>query len=292
MNNNLRLYLEMLRLRQWIKNIFIFAGILFSQSFFKPNLLIKSLFAFFIFCLLSGSAYIFNDLIDLKHDRRHPVKSKRPLASGRIKVIYAVLFLVVILSFSLGAAYCLNLSFFLAASGYLLLQLTYSLLLKYLVIIDVFTIACGFVFRVVAGAVVIDVQPSYWMLICTMFLALFLGLVKRRCELTRLKSDAPNYRKVLGEYNIYLLDHMISIIAALTILYYIFYTSFEQTARRFAAGNLIFTIPFVVYGILRYLFLVYQKEINTDPEDILISDKPLMINIFLWVLTVGLILCG
>jgi len=284
------MYLEIFRPKQWIKNFFVFAGILFSQNFFNSYLLLKVVFAFFIFCLLSSSAYIFNDLVDLKQDRYHPVKSRRPLASGKVDVSFVIFLLIVSSSFSLVIAYYLSLSFFLVALGYLLLQLVYSLFLKRIIIIDVFAIACGFVLRVVAGSVVINVQPSHWLLICTTFLALFLGLVKRRYELIELKGYASNYRKVLGEYNIYWLEHMISIIAFSIVLSYSFYTISAETIRKFDTRNLIFTVPFVLYGVFRYLFLIYRGKREINPEFILLSDIPLIINIFLWVLTVGIIL--
>jgi len=161
-----------------------------------------------------------------------------------------------------------------------------------LVIVDVFAIAFGFVLRVAAGAAVINVQPSHWLLICAMLLALLLGLVKRRYELIVLKGNARDYKRVFGGYSIHLLEKMISMVAASTILFYAFYAISGQESKKFSTKSLIFTLPFVAYGILRYLFLIYRKENNADPESILISDKPLMINIFLWVTAVGLILYG
>ena len=279
-----------LRPKQWTKNFFIFAGILFSQNILNFPLLFKVTFAFFIFCLLSGSIYILNDLSDLKQDRRHPDKSHRPIASGRLKISHAVVTLIILVPSSLAASYYLSPSFFLAALAYFLLQLAYSFFLKHIVIMDVFTIACGFVLRVVAGAVVINAAISSWLIICTILLSLFLGLSKRRHELVELEGKAQNHRQVLAEYSPYLLDQMISVVTASTVVAYALYTMSEETIRKFGTRNLIFTIPFVLYGIFRYLYLIHKKGTGGKPEDILIIDKPLMIDIILWVITAGIIL--
>lgn len=281
-----------LRPKQWTKNLFVFAGLLFSQNIFNPSLLLKGIFAFLIFCLLSGCAYLFNDLADLKQDRCHPVKSKRPLASGRLKVFPAILALIILTPISLGMAYLLNQSFFLVASLYLLLQAAYSLFLKRIVILDVFTIASGFALRVIAGALVIDVRISSWLLVCTILLSLFLGLSKRRHELTERDTGIVNRREVLGEYSPYLLDQMISVVTASTLVAYALYTMSDETIARFGTRDLIFTLPFVLYGIFRYLYLVHQQRLGSNPEDILLTDRPLMISIFLWAISVGIIIYG
>ena len=281
---------ESLRPVQWTKNLFVFAGILFSQNIFNFPLLAKAIYAFFIFCLLSGSVYILNDLTDLKEDRRHPVKCNRPLASGRLKKSKAILALVILLSFSLGMAYSLDISFFLVVLAYLLLQVLYSFFLKSIVILDVFAVAGGFLLRVVAGAVVIDIEISSWLLICTIFLSLFLALGKRRHNLIVVGEGAQSYRKVRGGYDLSLLDQMIFIISALTPLSYILYTLSEETVAKFRTKNLIFTVPFVFYGIFRYLYLIYHKGAGGNPENILIRDIPLIVDILLWVGAVGIIL--
>lgn len=281
---------EMMRPKQWMKNLFVFAGILFSQNLFNLPLLLKSILAFFIFCLISGSTYVMNDIVDRKEDRYHPIKSQRPLASGRLRVSYAIWWLIFISLFSLGVSFKLSPLFFLVALSYFMLQLAYSLALKQMVILDVFAIACGFVLRVVAGAVVIDVQISSWLLICTILLSLFLGLSKRRHELVVLDGGAPTHRKVLGEYSPYLLDQMISIVTASTVVAYALYTMSEETIEKFGSKNLVFTVPFVLYGIFRYLYLVHQKGAGGKPESILVTDKPLIIDILLWVTAIGIIL--
>lgn len=281
-----------LRPKQWSKNLFIFAGILFSQNIFNLTVLSKVIFAFLIFCLLSGAVYILNDITDLEKDRLHPVKSQRPLASGRLQVSHAVLALTILIVFSLGLSYHLSFPFFLVALAYFLLQLAYSFSLKRIVILDVFAVAGGLVFRVVAGTVVINVEISSWLLICTILLALFLGLSKRRHELVILGEGAQNHRTVLAEYSPYLLDQMISIVTASTVVAYCLYTMSEETIEKFGTRNLIFTIPFVLYGIFRYLYLIHQKGEGGSPENILLNDKPLLVAIFLWIITVGIVLYG
>jgi len=264
-----------LRLKQWTKNLFLFAGILFSQNIFDFSMLSRVIAGFFIFCLLAGSVYILNDLTDLKEDRRHPIKSQRPLASGRLKKSHAILGLVILLPLALGLSYCLDLSFFLVILVYFLLQVLYCFFLKSIIILDVLVVACGFLLRVIAGAVVIDVEISSWLLICTIFLALFLALGKRKFD--------PKYKP-------YLLDQMIFVVSAAALVTYILYTISAETISKFGTRNLIFTVPFVFYGIFRYLYLIYQKGEGGSPENILIKDIPLMVNILLWVCTVGVIL--
>ena len=283
---------ESLRPKQWTKNFFIFAGIFFSMNIFNFHMVLKTTFAFLIFCLLSGSGYMLNDLTDLEQDRRHPVKSQRPLASGKLKASHSFIALMIFIPFSLAMSYYLSASFFLIALIYLILQLAYSFSLRNIVILDIFAIAFGFVLRVVAGAVVINVEISSWLLICTILLSLFLGLSKRRHELIMLGEKAIAHRKVLKEYSSSLLDQMISVVTGSTIIAYALYTISEETIKRFGTRNLIFTIPFVLYGIFRYLYLMYQRREVGNPEDILVTDKPLLIDIFLWVITVAIILYG
>jgi len=281
---------ESLRPKHWIKNLLIFSEILFSQNIFVLSLLLKVVIAFLLFCLLSSAGYIINDITDLERDRSHPLKSQRPLASGKLKVSHAVSVLIIIVPLSLAVSFYLDLSFFFMAAAYFLLQLAYSFYLKQIVILDVFTIACGFVLRVLAGAFIIDVEISSWLIICTILLSLFLGMSKRRYELVLLEQDAKNHRDVLSKYSPYLLDQMLSVVTASTVVAYALYTISPETTEKFGTRNLIFTIPFVLYGILRYLYLIHQKETGGSPEKVLLTDKPLMIDIFLWAITAGLIL--
>lgn len=285
------LILRSMRPRQWTKNLIIFAPLLFSQNLFQPTLLYKSLTAFAIFCFLSGCVYILNDLIDLEQDKKHPNKSQRPLASGRLKKSIAIIAFILLLLFSLLSAFILlNLAFFITAVCYLLLQIAYSSLLKHIVIIDVFSIAAGFLIRVVAGAEVIEVSFSTWLLFCTILLSLFLALSKRRHEIILLEDDAVHHRKILFEYSPELLDQMISIVTTATVIVYILYTVAEETVQNFGTDNLKYTVPFVLYGIFRYLYIIHQKNEGGSPEKVLLNDRPLLYGVLLYGLTACLIL--
>lgn len=279
-----------LRPQQWIKNFFIFAPLIFSQNIFNRPLLVKTIEAFAAFCLVSSAHYIFNDLRDLEEDRRHPLKSQRPLASGRLRKGTAVVALLVIGAAGLALAAAINLPFLLISAGYLVLQTAYSMWLKHVVILDVFVVATGFLIRVVAGGLAIKVQISSWLLICTILLALFLAMGKRRYELVLLDKDAASHRPILKEYNTYLLDQMISVVTASTLLAYCLYTISAETVAKFGTRNLIFTVPFVLYGIFRYLYLIHQKAEGGTPEALIIHDKPLLLDIFLWIVAAALIL--
>jgi len=286
----IRAVIDSLRLKQWTKNLLIFAGILFSQNIFVLPMLINVLSAFAIFCLLSGAVYLFNDIGDIERDRKHPLKSLRPLASGRLSIREAFIAFTVIVVTGLGASFYLGPYFFAVALGYVLLQIAYTFFLKYVVILDVFAIAAGFVLRVIAGAVVIDVDISSWLIICTILLSLFLGFSKRRHELESLDQSAREHRKVLGDYSVYLLDQMISVVTASTVVCYALYTMSDETVSKFGTTKLIFTVPFVLYGIFRYLYLVHKKGEGGNPENILVKDIPLIIDIFLWAATAAFIL--
>lgn len=282
--------IKTLRIKQWIKNLIIFAPLIFSENVFDILLLLKSVFAFVLFCLISGAAYILNDIKDLEEDKLHPLKSKRPLASGRLKksqALFAFFFLVVV---SLIGALLINISFFIALGMYLVLQVSYSFWLRHVVILDVFLIATGFFIRVIAGGLVIQVQLSPWLIICTILLALFLALSKRRHELVLLDASAEIHRPILKEYNPHLLDQMISVVTASTVISYCLYTISGETIEKFGTRNLVFTVPFVLYGIFRYLYLVHQKKEGGSPEVLVITDKPLLIDIFLWIATAMLII--
>lgn len=282
--------LKTLRPQQWIKNLFIFAPLIFSENVFNLAPLVKTILAFVIFCLLSGSVYILNDLRDIEEDTRHPVKSKRPLASGRLKKSHALVTLVLLSAASLAMAGILNRNFFAAALLYFLIQILYSGWLKHVVILDAFIIAAGFFIRVVAGGLAIEVYISPWLLICTTLLALFLALSKRRHEIVLLEKEAGNHRPILREYSPYLLDQMIAVVTASTVIAYCLYTIAEETVSKFGTRNLIFTVPFVLYGIFRYLYLIHQKTEGGSPETLIIKDRPLLVDIFLWILTAVLII--
>jgi 4-hydroxybenzoate polyprenyltransferase len=279
-----------LRPKQWIKNGALFAPLLFSQNLFNGPIFIKTLEAFLLFCLLTGSVYIFNDLKDLKEDRLHPIKRNRPLASGRVNrpLAFIIALLTLALCFLIGWRISIPLTKIMGA--YLLLQVFYTLYLKHLVILDIFSIAAGFVFRVVAGGLAIGVHLSPWLLICTMLLSLFLAMAKRRHELIFLKEDAADHRGILKEYSPYLLDQMMGVVTATTVMSYALYTISEETISKFHTPNLIFTLPFVLYGIFRYLYLVHQKVEGGRPEEILLTDRPLLLTVMGWTITVLVVL--
>jgi 4-hydroxybenzoate polyprenyltransferase len=278
------------RPQQWIKNFFIFAAIIFSQNILNLSLLGKTIVAFISFCLLSSSFYIFNDLQDLEEDKRHPLKSKRPLASGRLEKSYALFSFGVLGFLGLILAASLNWPFLLISLVYFFLQVAYSLWLKHVVILDVFVIAAGFLIRVVAGGLAIKVTLSSWLLICSTLLALFLALSKRRHELVLLSKEASEHRPILEEYSPYFLDQLIAVVTASIVVAYCLYTISEETVAKFGTSNLLFTVPFVLYGIFRYLYLIHQKFEGGSPELLIIKDKPLLIDIFLWIVSAILIL--
>lgn len=282
-----RLYLLLLTMRpkQWIKNLLVFAGIIFAQRIFTDGYLLKSFYAFLAFCLLSGSGYIINDLVDIEKDRAHPEKRNRPLASGRLNTSLAAAFLVVGLAASFGTAFWLSANFGIMAIIYFIITVSYSFKLKNIVIIDVLAIAMGFVIRAVAGAVVIGVNISPWLLVCTFLLALFLALAKRRQELVLLEDGASSYRKILDEYRPEMLDQMISVATSSTVMAYSLYTFTSVHSVYLMA-----TIPFVIYGIFRYQYLVHSKDLGDSPETALLKDPPLLINIVLWITSCTLIL--
>ncbi len=282
--------LKSMRPQQWIKNCFIFAALIFSQNFLDFSLILKTVLAFIVFCLLSGSMYILNDLKDLEEDRHHPLKSRRPLASGRLKKSTAILSFLVFSVLGLLLAATLNLYFLIIACVFFVIQVGYSFTLKHVVILDVFIIAASFLIRVVAGGLAIEVYISYWLLICTTLLALFLALSKRRHELVLLEENAINHRSILSEYNPYLLDQMIAVVTASIVVAYCLYTVSAETVTKFGTTKLLYTVPFVLYGIFRYLYLVHQKSEGGSPEVLIIQDKPLLIDIFLWIVSVGIIL--
>jgi 4-hydroxybenzoate polyprenyltransferase len=279
-----------LRPRQWIKNLFIFAGILFSRHLFNPTYLGPVATAFLVFCMLSGAVYLLNDVLDIEKDKHHPLKSKRPISAGLLSKNAALAAFCVLTVIALVISFGLGIPFFLTALGYFVLQTSYSTYLKKVVILDVFSIAAGFVLRVVAGAVVINVVISPWLIICTTLLALFLGLSKRRHEIETLGESGHNHRAVLQSYSTYLLDQMIGVVTASAVVCYALYTVAPETVARFNTRNLLFTIPFVLYGIFRYLFLIHKKGEGGNPETILTSDLPLLINVVLWAATAGLII--
>lgn len=282
--------LTALRPRQWVKNLLVLAPVLFSRHLFSSAGLSKGLAAFALFCAVSSSCYLINDLRDIERDRVHPSKRRRPIASGKLRKSLALATAIALLILGMTGAVLLNRGFGVVLGAYCLITLAYTFILKQLVILDVFAVALGFVLRAVAGAVVIRVEISSWLLVCTTLLALFLGFSKRRYELLLLQEEAGNHRQVLEEYNPHFLDMMIAIVTASTVTSYALYTTNEETVQRFHTRGLLLTLPFVLYGIFRYLYLIYRKDRGGDPVETALADPPTIINLVLWAATVAVIL--
>jgi 4-hydroxybenzoate polyprenyltransferase len=265
-----------LRPRQWTKNIIVFAGLIFGERLLDPSAVARAALAFAVFCLLSGIVYIINDVRDRHADRLHPIKSRRPIAAGDLGVGTALWFGAGLAIVALGTAFWLSTGFGVVGLTYLVLLTLYSVSFKHLVILDVLTLSLGFVLRAWGGAVAVDVGMSHWLLLLTLLGALFLALSKRRAELVALAGDAHHHRPSLAEYSPYLLDQMISVVTASTLLAYALYTIDAQTVARFGTDRLIWTLPFPLYGIFRYLYLVHKRDGGGDPSEILLSDRPLL----------------
>jgi len=278
-----------LRPGQWTKNLLVFAPLLFAVKLFDPPSVARATAGFAVFCALSSVVYLVNDVMDREGDRRHPLKRMRPIAAGEISVALAMTAAVVIGAAALAAAYSLGWRFGAVATFYVVLQTLYSTSLKHIVIIDALTLATGFVLRAIAGAVVIDVVISHWLFVCTILLALFIALAKRRHELVLLADGAASHRPILDEYSAYLLDQMIAVVTASTLIAYIFYTISPETEQKFGTSWLGLTIPFPLYGIFRYLYLVHRREGGGSPSDMLLNDRPLLACVTLWVVAVVLI---
>jgi len=274
--------IEGMRPRQWAKNLFVLAGIVFGRKLNDPGAIATCAAALAIFCLLSSSAYLLNDVADVEQDRQHPSKRNRPIASGRLPVSVAAAAAVIFAGVGLGASLALNTVFALVAVSYLGLNLLYSLALKHVVILDVLVVAIFFVQRAAAGAAAVQVVISHWLLICTILLALFIALSKRRHELVLLDQEAANHRISLGEYSAYLLDQMIAVTTASTLMAYILYTVDARTMSEFGSDRLLYTAPCVIFGIFRYLYLIHQKGEGGDPDRIIVSDRPFLANLLLW----------
>ena len=275
---------------QWTKNLFVFAALVFAQRLNDADAVLKAVVAFVVFCALSSTVYLINDVLDRQQDRRHPLKMHRPIASGALSPAFACWAAGLLAVTAIGVAAVLHRQFFQMAAAYLVLLSVYSALLKHLVILDVLTIAAGFTLRAAAGAAAIAVPISHWLLMCTTLLALFIALNKRRHELTLLTEKAIDHRPILGDYTPYLLDQMISVVTASTLIAYAFYTISPETKEKFGTDLLSLTIPFPLYGIFRYLYLVHRRDKGGSPAELVVNDRPLLVCVALWALSVILII--
>ncbi|MEX2090072.1 MAG: decaprenyl-phosphate phosphoribosyltransferase [Bacteroidota bacterium] len=278
--------LSLLRLPHWLKNLFLFAPLIFSKHLFEEGYFWTAAQGFLVFSLLSSAVYVINDIADREADRLHPVKKNRPIASGRISTLQGAGLAVVLLLLTGILASPLNTKFLATASLYFLLNLAYSYGLKRVILVDVFIIASGFMLRVLGGAFVIDVQVSHWLVLCTLFISLFLAVSKRRGEMLLVRNtEGYEGRAVLREYDLGVIDQMMTITAAGMAISYALYTVAERTVTVFGTENLIFTTVFVLFGIFRYLYLVQVKRTDDNPTHVLMTDGPMILNVAGWFVT-------
>ena len=271
-----------MRPHQWPKNLFVLAPLVFAHGLVSPLLLGRGIAAFAAFCAASSAVYLLNDLVDREQDRKHPLKRHRPIAAGTLPAGVAAGAAVVLGAAAATAAAALGLAFAAVLAVYLILNLLYTLGLKQVVILDVLLIAVGFVLRVQGGGAAVGVEVSRWLLLCTIFLALFLAFSKRRHEIELMADRAADQRQVLSEYSPAFLDQMINVVTASAVVSYALYAVAPETTEKYDTQNLIWTIPLVLFGIFRYLFLVYQRPERKNPTEALLSDAPFLVNLLLW----------
>jgi 4-hydroxybenzoate polyprenyltransferase len=291
--------LRSMRIYQWTKNLVLFAGLIFTLKFLEPAYLLDTAVGFLFFSLAVSGIYLLNDILDVERDRLHPEKRTRPIASGALSLRAAGTAAILLLAVGLGGAFALGLRFGAVAAMYAVLTLAYSLALRRVVLLDVLAIAMGFVLRAVAGVeLIVDRSPpgvppaeiSPWLLVCALFLALFLAIGKRRHELALLEGEAARHRSALGAYTSTLLDQLVAVVTSATVLSYSIYTIAPETIAKFPGRPLHFTIPFVVYGIFRYLYLMYAEAKGGNPSEHLLRDRATLVNVVLWGASIVLIL--
>jgi len=282
--------LRLMRPHQWVKNAFVFTGLLFGHAWHDESLVFKVMISFGAFCLISSAVYVLNDIVDMKQDRNHPKKRLRPLAAGTIGVHAAYMLSAVLTALGLLLAYVASPLVLMILCGYALMNIAYSLRLKHVVILDVFIIATGFMLRILAGTLGIGIAPSQWLLLCGLMVTLFLGFTKRRAEIIALTDEKVAHRKVLEHYSPVLLDKMIGITAAGLIMSYSLYTMNADTIRIHGTANLIYTVPFVMYGVFRYIYLLHHQSRGGDPSRDLIRDPHLFIVVSFWLISTMLMI--
>lgn len=274
-----------LRVYQWPKNLLVFAALVFAEQFVHPEQVLRSVIAFAVLCAASSAVYLFNDLRDIEKDRAHPDKRHRPLARGAMGIPFAVALMAIVAAAALAAGFALGPRFGAAVAAYIALTVAYTLWLKHILILDVIAVALGFVIRAVAGALVLDVVFSNWLVVCTLFLALFLSLSKRRRELLLMEDGAGAHRVVLEGYSVPFLDMLIVVVAGSTLITYTIYTCSPEVVERLGTDKLYLTLPFVVYGLFRYLHLVHHNGGGGDPSRTLLEDWPLALTVLLWAIS-------
>jgi 4-hydroxybenzoate polyprenyltransferase len=282
--------LRLMRPHQWVKNAFVLTGLLFGHAWHDPKLVFQAIIAFIAFCLISSTIYILNDIVDIEQDKQHPSKRKRPLPSGKLKISTAAIFGIFLGASALGLAAVASNTVLIILLTYALMNVAYSLKLKHVVILDVFIIATGFMLRILAGTLGLGIPPSQWLLLCGLMVTLFLGFSKRRAEIIALSDDKSAHRKVLEDYSPVLLDKMIVVTAAGLIMSYSLYTMNPETIRIHGTANLVYTVPFVIYGVFRYIFLLHHQSRGTDTAKDMVRDPHLLIVLLGWLIaTIALI---
>lgn len=285
---DMKTLIELLRLMrpyQWVKNAFVFIGLLFGHAWQEAHLVTQVVIAFVAFCFVSSAIYTLNDIVDLEQDRRHPKKSRRPLASGSVSVFAAAMLAVLLAVLGFGAAWLASPTVLVILVGYALMNIAYSFSLKHVVILDVFIIATGFMLRILVGTLGVGIPPSQWLLLCGLMVTLFLGFTKRRAEIIALTDDKTAHRRVLEHYSPVLLDKMIVVTAAGLIMSYSLYTMNPETIRIHGTANLIYTVPFVIYGVFRYIFLLHHQSRGTDTAKDMVRDPHMLIVLLGWAIT-------
>ena len=277
--------MTVLRPYHWIKNMFVFAPLVFSGQFMQIKMCLRTTLAFVCFCMVSSAIYAINDVCDRAEDQQHPIKKYRPIASGLTAPGTAILLSLTLIILALVLACMLNKYVVLSLVLYIAINIAYSLAVKHIVILDVLTIAFGFVLRIAGGGMAISVIPSYWLVLCTVMISIFLGFTKRRVELLAVNSENNNTRPVLKDYSIAFLDQVISMVTGATIIAYALYTVDAHTQMVLGTRAMLLTLPFVIYGLLRYIYIIYHLKQGADPVETLIRDIPTIINLLLWVVT-------
>jgi 4-hydroxybenzoate polyprenyltransferase len=282
--NKMRNLFFAFRPKQWVKNLFIFLPLIFGGKIFIYPVNLKTAVAFFLFSLMASAVYLINDIMDLQKDRLHPAKRLRPIAAGKVSIKQAQVSVCILGVLSAIFSFSLNIYFGWIVTGYFVFNLIYTRMLKNIVIIDVFCIGGFFLLRIIAGGVIAGIELTSWIIFMIVFLALFLGFTKRRQELRLLKRKAVSGRFVLSKYNITFIDQMIAVLTSSIVVAYMLYTVDAKTINRFGSNHLIYSIPFVYYGIFRYLYLIYKRNRSADPTEILLSDSMMQLNLALWII--------
>jgi 4-hydroxybenzoate polyprenyltransferase len=285
MTHQVKVYslLALMRPYQWFKNIFVLAPLLFSHEFIHLHSCLRAILAFISFCIISSAIYTINDLCDVHEDQQHPIKKLRPIASGAVSSLVAVVFSIILIGLSLTLAWYIDFYVVMFILLYTVIHIAYSLALKCIPILDVMAIAAGFVLRILSGCAAISVVPSHWLVICTMMISLFLGFTKRRAELLSIGIQTRNSRGVLEDYSIAFIDQAIAMVTSATIVCYTLYTVDTQTVELFGTQAMLVTVPSVIYGLLRYIYIIYHLEKGEDPSRTLIHDIPMIINLMIWI---------